>query len=157
MLSPLKVAALLSVAAFGTEVAFQSRTVESAQLSAAEAEKYERIKRAPGTLKVRLVAFDERNFSAGKLQVEGFNEGKGEFLVRVDGKSTAWRGKSVKNYDWFVIRKTGDMYSGFILNNGRQFGVLPIKPGVSALYLLDGVFDCEVVKPFEEKNANEPF
>lgn len=140
MLSPSKVILFLAVAIFGAETAFQSRTM--AELAVEEVERYERIRKAPGVKQARLVALDDARLTKSDIRLDFFNGLREDFRMEEGRERNVWVGRSGKNFDRLVIRKSSRGYSGHILAAGRKYVVVPIKAGVSALYEIRGGVDC---------------
>jgi hypothetical protein len=133
---------LLAVGLHGSP-AFETRSVSSAGLKEHELQRYERLKKAPGVLRIKLVSLNEEALSHGAwVELPLFGNVREGFRVSKDERDPVWKGRSGKNFDRFVIRKIGGRYSGHVLYKGRQYVLTPVKSGVSALYELDGQFEC---------------
>lgn len=131
---PIGMIAFLAAASFSAEALFQTRSVAGARLSAEEAERYDRIKKAPGVVRAKLVEVNAVALSRSMIQLEFFDGVRSEFSVENRKGEALWKGKSGRNFDRFVIRKIGNRYSGQVLHDGRRYVLMPLQPGVSVLY-----------------------
>jgi hypothetical protein len=123
--------------------AFEARTVSGARLSEAESKRFERLKKAPGVVRARLIAINEESLLDGALaELSLFDNVRVGFRVSKSEREQVWKGRAGRNFDRFVIRKVGGRYSGHILRDGKQYVLTPITKGVSALYEVDGQFEC---------------
>jgi hypothetical protein len=135
----------MGISGFCGAPAFEERTVSSAQLSQKETQRYERLKKASNVLRAKLVAInDEMLTRGGSVEMPLFENLRADYQVSKEEREEVWKGRSGKNFDRFVIRKIGGMYSGHILHKGRQYVLTPLKSGVSMLYEMSLEFECGV-------------
>lgn len=136
--------------------AFETKTTSIAELSNLEVQRYERLKKAPGVVRTKLITVNENAFSQGAWVYvplfDGLLEG---FRISKNKQESVWKGKGKQNSDRFVIRRVGELYSGHILLNGRRYVLIPAKKRVSLLQELSGGIDCGLPPEINGRSGND--
>jgi hypothetical protein len=139
---PLSIA-LAAIAIYGSPSLFSGYSANASLSKGSENPEILRLRQSSRVLKVQLVSVNDSALSkTEKIQVGIFGDAPLDFVVRKSSlQKNLWEGATDK-LDRFTVRKTGGLYSGQFLIRGRQYVLIPLQNKSSALYEVQGNFEC---------------